>query len=309
MNQILLTNDEGGASSSEMKPVIRFFCVVCIVFATILIFCGAFALYNSLGKAKDYLNPTLVTEKEGSHLNIKINGEIDNKKVAIGKFVYSWNDGGETTLDCSGRSKVNLQIEMPQGNNKLHAYVIDVEGNKTKYEDIEVSFTEEEDTIKPTIALDSVERKLQIKATDNKELAYISYQWEGGEEIKFEAEGNDKSVIIQTIDVEKGRKKITIKAVDKSGNERTLSQTIVGSDGPKIKVSLSSGNFVVKVTDEYGITKIEYTHNEEPHTVEDLPEGTKEYEFKVPLKDGANYLKINAFENGIMTEYKCKKTK
>lgn len=309
MNQILMTNDEGAVSSNEMKPVVRFFCIVCIVFALILIFCGSFSLYNSLSKNKDFLNPTLATEKEGSHLNVRINGEINNEKVAIGKFVYSWNDGDETAIDCGGKSKVSLQIEMPQGNSKLHAYVVDVDGNKTKYEDIDVTFTEEEDTIKPTIKLNSVAGKLEIKATDNKELSYVSYQWEGGEETKFEAEGNDKSVITKTIEVEKGTKKLTVKAVDKSGNEKTTSQTIVGSNGPTIKVSLSGGNFVVKVTDEYGITKIEYTHNEEPHTVEDIPEGAKEFEFKVPLKDGANYLKINAYENGIMTEYKCKKTK
>ena len=49
--------------------------------------------------------------------------------------------------------------------------------------------------------------------------------------------------------------------------------------------------------------------NDEEHTVEGIPQGAKEYEFKVPLKDGVtNYLKIDAYENDLLTEYKCKKT-
>lgn len=303
MNQILVTNEENGATTREIKPIIRFFCIVCIVFALILIICGGFSLHKNLSTNKDFPKPEFTSEKEGSHLNVKLTGEI-----GINKYVYSWNGGNETTLSGDGKKKVIFQIEMPQGENKLSSYVIDVEGNKTKYEDITVTFTEEEDTVKPVIALESVAGKLQITASDDRELDYLTYKWEDGEEVRIEV-SEDKTLIQQSIDVEKGTKKITLKAVDKAGNEQTASQTIIGSNGPTIKASLSNGNFVIKVTDEFGITKIEYTHNEEPHTVEDLPEGATEFEFKVPLKEGENYLKIDAYENGIMTEYKCKKTK
>lgn len=309
MNQILVTNEENGASSNEMKPIIKFFCIVCIAFAIILIFCGGFSLYNNLSKKNDFPNPELISEKEGSHLNVKINGETDGNKIGINKFVYSWNDGNETTLSGDGKSKVIFQIEMPQGDNKFSSYVIDVNGNKTKYEDIHVSFTAEEDTIKPVITLENIGGKLEVTATDERELDYLTYKWEDGVEVKVEASEQDKSTIKQSIDVEKGTKKITLTAVDKSGNEQTKTKTIIGSNGPTIKASLSNGNFVVKVTDEFGITKIEYTHNDEKHTVEDLPKDATEFEFKVPLKAGENYLKIDAYENGIMTEYKCKKTK
>ena len=98
-------------------------------------------------------------------------------------------------------------------------------------------------------------------------------------------------------------------AVDKAGNKQTVTKKIIGSNGPTISASLDGDNFVIKVTDEFGITKIEYTHNDEQKTVEGIPENAKEFEFRVPLKDGVNLLKINAYENGIMTEYKCKKTK
>ena len=304
MNQILITNDENGVSSRGMKPVVRFFIVAIIIFAIILICEGAFNLYNSLSqKNKDYAKPELTSEKAGSSLNLTLNGEI-----GINKFVYSWNGGNETTLSGNGKKQVSFDIEMPQGDNKLSSYVIDVEGNKTKFEDISVSFTDTEDTVKPVISLQNVSGKLEVTATDETEIDYLSYQWEEAEEVKVNVSEEDKKIIKTTIDVEKGTKKLTLVAVDKSGNKQTVTKKIIGSNGPTIKASLSNGNFVIKVTDEIGITKIEYTHNEEAYTVEDLPEGAKEYEFKVPLKEGDNYLKINAYENGIMTEYKCKKT-
>ena len=304
MNQILLTNEENGTSSNGMNPIIRFFCIVSIVFALILIFEGGFSLYNNLSKNKDYSKPELISEKEGSHLNVKLSGEI-----GINKYIYSWNGGNEITLSGDGRKKVVFQIEMPQGENKLSSYVIDVEGNKTKYEDITVSFTSEEDTVKPVIKLENVSGKLEVTANDETEIEYLTYKWEDGEEVKIEASEEDKTVIKQSIEVEKGTKKITLTAVDKSGNQQVVTKTIIGSNGPTIKASLSNGNFVIKVTDELGITKIEYTHNEEQHSVDGIPDGATEFEFKVPLKEGENYLKINAYENGIMTEYKCKKTK
>ena len=46
------------------------------------------------------------------------------------------------------------------------------------------------------------------------------------------------------------------------------------------------------------------TLNEKVNKVEGIPQDAKEFEFKVPLEDGVNYLKINAYENGLMTEYK-----
>ena len=116
-------------------------------------------------------------------------------------------------------------------------------------------------------------------------------------------------MIKQTIDVEKGTKRLVISAYDKSGNKQTVSKKIIGSNGPTVTASISNGNFVIKVTDEFGLTKIEYTHNDELFTINDLPQNATEYEFTIPVKDGDNYVKVNAYENGIMTEFKCKKTK
>lgn len=307
MNQILITKDEKGRSTLGLKPIIIFFAVALIIVGIIFLGQGAYKSYKKAQETKDFPKPTLALEKNGSSLNMHLKCEIP-----INKIEYAWNDGSISLLEVSGKKEVKFDIEMPNGNNTLQVYAIDVNGNKTKFEQ-KISFTQEDnkDTEKPeiTIAKSETAGKIKIKATDNSEIDYLSYKWEGEDEIVVKATEDTKKEIIQEINVQKGTKKIIVTVVDKTGNKKSLTMDIVGSNGPTVKVSIADNNFIVKVTSEVGLTKITYTHNDEEKSVENIPEKAKEFEFKVPLKDGVNYLKINAYENDIMAEYKCKKTK
>lgn len=306
MNQILITNDENGNSVLGIKPIARFFAVMLIVVALIFAIQSGYKLYGSFRYQQEYPKAELFTEKKGSSISLSFEDE-----VAISKIEYAWNNGNSTILTGIGRKNVSIDVEIPQGNNDLNVIITDVNGNKTKFESIKVEFSEDEDTIKPTISIGkgSTAGKLLITANDDRGLEYISYKWEDKDEVVINSTDEITTTLTQEIGVEKGTKKITITAVDKSGNKYEETKTIVGSTGAKISVSVSEGNFVVKVTSDNVITKIKYTHNEVEHMVENIPNNSKEFEFKVPLQEGANYLKINAFENDIMTEYKCKKTK
>lgn len=304
MNQILVTNDKNSVSSIEMKPIIRFFAIIIIVVAIVLSCIGGYNLYKSLQQKDNYAKPNLSVEKNGSAVNLIIKGEI-----GINKVEYKWNEGNSTIIKGNGKKDVNLEIEIPQGNNKLNIVVVDVEGNKTNFENIDVVFETTEDTVKPKISIINTTGKLSVTATDETELDYLTYQWENEEEVKIDVTEENNKTITQDIKVQKGTKALIITAVDKTGNKATITKTIVGSNGPQIKVSVKDNNFIVKVTTEYGLTKIEYTLNEKVNTVENVPKNSKEFEFRVPLEDGVNYLKINAYENELMTEYKCKKTK
>ncbi len=304
MNQILVTNDEKGLKNDGIKSIIRFFAVVVIVFALVLIGEGGFNLYKSLGKNKDYAKPELKLEKNGSSMNVKVDGEI-----GINKIIYAWGKGNETVINANGRKNVNFDIEIPQGENNLKTSIIDIEGNKTKFQEVPVTFSANEDSTKPVISIEKVDGKLSVTAVDETELDYLTYKWEDADEVKTNTSEEDKKVIKQVIDVQKGTKQLTLVAVDKAGNKQTVTKKVIGSNGPTIKASIADNSFVVKVTAESAITEIKYTLNDETAKVENIPEGAKEFEFKVPLKEGANYLKINAYENGIMSEYKCKKTK
>ena len=304
MNQILITNDKKGEFSKDIKPVIKFFAIVIIIVALLLLSIGGYNLYNSLKNKNAYPKPSLSVEKNGRAVSINVKGEI-----GVNKLEYSWNDGNITVLKGNGKKDVSFDIEIPQGDNTLNISVIDVEGNKTNFNGTQVAFTNTDDTVKPVISIVNSDGKLVITATDEKEIVYLSYQWEGEEEVKIDASEDNKQSITQKVDVQKGTKKLTISAADKTGNKETITKNVVGSNGPEIKVTVENQNFVVMVTDEYGLTKIEYTLNNKVYTVEDLPSKAKEFEFKVPLEDGVNYLKINAYENVLMTEFKCKKTK
>lgn len=304
MNQILMTNDKKGFPAIGIRSVVIFFAIAIIFISLLFIGEAGINLYKNMKNSTDYAKPVLITEKSGSTMTLKINGEI-----GINKIEYSWNNGDITTIKCEGKKSVNPELEIPQGDNKLNILVIDVDGNKTKFGEVSVSFTAEDDAVKPKIAIVNNVGKIKITATDETELEYLSYKWEGEDEVTIEPTEEENKTITQEINIQKGTKKLTIVAVDKAGNKETITKKIVGSNGPEIKVSVADGNFIVKVTDEYVITKIEYTINEQVFTVKDIPQGAKEHEFKVQLKDGVNYLKINAYENDLMTEYKCKKTK
>lgn len=303
MNQILATNEESGLQNDGMKPITRFFAIVAIVFALALAGVGIYRLCTRPTN-KDFPKPIMSYEQNGSSINLKIGGEI-----GISKVIYAWGDGSETIVVADGRKDFNFDVEIPQGDSVLKTRVVDVQGNKTSFADVNVSFSSGKDGDKPKISIDSENGKLSIVAVDETEMDYLLYQWEGEEEVKVTANEEDKTTIKQIVNVEKGSKQLTITAVDKAGNRLVRKTKVVGSNGPTIKASIVDNNFVVKVTAETKLTDIQYTLNDETKKVENLPKDAKEFEFKVPLKEGSNYLKINAYEGSVMSEYKCKKTK
>jgi hypothetical protein len=312
MNQILSTNEKSGNSILGLKPIVRFFAIILIIMALIFIGQSGYRIYSSTKYKQEFPRAELQTEQFGSVLNLKFSSE----KI-LSRIDYSWNDGNTTEVKGIGKANIDIDIDVPPGENKLKVSAVDVDGNKTKFEEIKVSYTEDDvvydrDRTEPEISIEKSAnaKKFVITVKDNKELDYISYYWEGEQPTVVNATEETKTELVEELAAQKGTKTITVKAVDKAGNESTKSRTIVGSEGPKITVSIKDNNFVVKVTSENDITRIVYLYNEtEEHEVENIPKNSKEFEFKVPLKDGENKLKINAYEEDIMTEYKCKKTK
>lgn len=270
-------------------------------------------MYKSFKDKTDFPKAELKTEQFGGIINLKITDEVKIKKVE-----YSWNDGNITEVQKQDSKNVlDIDIEVPNGENTLHVVAIDVDNNKTKFEDIKVSYTEgdevyDKDRKDPVISVESsgTAKKFKIIATDDKELDYISYTWEGGEPTVVKAKEETKLEIVEEVAIQhKGSKDIVIKAVDKAGHEVTKEMHIIGSEGPKIQAGLRGDNIVIRVTSDNKITRIVYTHNDVEHEVENIPKDAKEFEFLVPLQDGENKVKVNAYEDEIMTEYKCKKTK
>ena len=312
MNQILSTNDKKRSTALGLKPIVRFFAIMLVIMALIFGGQAGYKLFKSNKDKTDFPKAELKTEQFGSVLNLKFKDEIRMKKIE-----YSWNDGNITEIEKNGENNIEIDIDVPNGENTLHVAVIDVENNKTKFEAFKVSYTEgdiiyEKDRKDPTVSVESsgTAKKFKIIAKDDKELDYVSYNWENEEPTVVKATEDTKLEIVEEVAIQhKGTKDIFIKVVDKAGNKVEKNMHIIGSEGPKVRASLKDNNIVIKVTSENKITRIVYTHNDVEHEVENIPEDAKEFEFLVPLQDGENKVKVNAYENEIMTEYKCKKTK
>lgn len=311
MNQILSTNDKDKKNVIGIKPIVRFFAVVLIIVSGIFIAQSGTKLYSSIRYKKEYPRAKLTTEQIGSVIKLNFDDEI-----VLSRIEYKWNNGNITVLKNIAKRQTSIDIDIPQGENELSVCTIDTEGNKTQFKNFKVSFSEEDlvndkDKKQPIVSIEksSTTKKIIITVKDDRELDYFTYNWEGEEPVTIKATEETKTSITQEITVEKGTRVINVIAYDKAGNKGTKSLKIVGSNGPKVSAGIKDNSFVVKVTSDNEITKIIYTHNNEEKEVKDIPKGAKEFEFKVPLKDGENYLKVNAFENDIMTEYKCKKTK
>ncbi len=308
MNQILMTDNKKGGANHELKPVIKFFAIVIILVALIIGGGATYNVYNSFGKDDSFPKPTVSMQKDGSKVNVTVTGEIE-----INKIEYYWNDGSKSTLNGNARKKVDFELDIPQGDNSLNMTVIDIKGNKTDFSKVGLKFDEAEESLKPTISLVTNEiGKIVVTVTDENALDYMTYQWEDQDEVKVMANSEEPKTITQNVEVQKGTKKLTIKAYNKAGKKQEITKTIVGSSGSEIKATIENNQFVVKVIDEVGLTKITYVHTYDgvPHevTIDDIPENTKEYEFKVDLKQGDNFIKVNAFNKDVMTEYKGRKT-
>ena len=311
MNQILsFQNSENG--QKQLRKNVKFFAVFIIVFALILIGEGAWRLYQNKNKKVDFDTPTINITRNGAKTILDISSNI-----GIQKMFYTWDDGIENEIVKTGEKQLTEEISNNIGIHDLTIKIVDSNGNTITYDPVKIVYEEntevdletaiQNDKTEPKIGLSAVQGKVVIEASDEVLMSHITYSWNGGEETKVTGLSSDEKSIKTEIDVLKGDNKLLVKAYDKAGNVKEYERDIHGTDGPKIAVKRENNEIIVNVTDEYGITKIEYNFNGEKKTIEDITETT--YELKLPLVDGENYIIISAYESNVKTEYKGKTTK
>ena len=165
----------------------------------------------------------------------------------------------------------------------------------------------ENDKNPPTISLTAEPGKVIITVSDDVMMDYVAYSWNDGEEVRITGLSADEKTLSEKIDALKGDNKLKIKAYDKAGNVKEIEKDVHGTDGPEISVTKSDTQLMIKVTDEYKITKIEYNFNNEEKTIDNIEGNT--YEFNLDLVDGENFIIIKAYEGNVKKEYKGKTTK
>lgn len=326
MNQILTCETVESGRRILLNNVKRM-CIFFMLFGGILLGEGCLNLYTNLSTVANVEKPIVIGHQSGGKTIFDINSSIGVKKI-----IYAWANGEETILDQNDQNFTSFEIENRIGENDLILKIIDSEGNTITYNNIKIVYDQQEvpppvedptsglvtdedwqkaienDKSAPLVTLGAEKGKVVIMAVDDIKMSYVIYKWnEDGEETKITGLSEDEKSLNARIDAMKGDNKLFIKAYDFAGNVKEMDKDVHGTDGPKITVNREDDKIKVNVTDDYGITKIEYNFNGEETTVENI-EGTS-YNFDLDLVDGDNYIIINAFEGSVKTEYKGKTKK
>ncbi len=291
MNQILYTNTPKKGGPLEIKTILRIFAILCIIFGCILVGQASFAMLTQ-GKNDTTSVPLVEIAQEGNNLVIN----IKHDKI-IDKIIYSWNSNQEIVLQGKGRMQIEEKIAMPEGINTLVLKVIDIEGKTVSYsKEYELA---KGDVIKPEIELLVEGSKVKIVAKDETALSYITYYWNNEDETRVDVREDSPKQIEEKIDILKGENTLTIVAVDESGNEAVKEQTFKGVKKPVIELARDGNELIIKVTDEEGIQKLEYTLNGVYYSTDPNNTGTplnmKEFEFRQKLSAGENKITISAY--------------
>lgn len=331
MNQILsFRNSENG--KKIIRSNIKYLCIFMVIFALAIIGGGIWKLQTNLNKKVNVDKPILT-----GHRNL--NKTIFDVKANNGvqKIIYKWINDDETTIneeltiEKDGEKETSFEIDNRIGINYLSIKIVDSIGNTIIYDNIKIVYDEEEivssiveqnptpsqsweeavenDKSNPVIELSAEKGKVVISAKDDVKMSYITYKWNDGEEIKITGLSEDETSITASIDAMKGDNVLKVKAVDKAGNTKEFEKEVHGTDGPQISVKKDqeAGKIKANITDEYGITKIEYNFNNESKTIDNI-EGTS-YDLEFELVDGDNFIIIYAYEGNVKSEYKGKTTK
>lgn len=296
MNQILFTNNDNNNNNKvDVKKIIVIFSIAIIVVALAIASIKIYGLYQEKVKSKNYATPEIIVIKQEETKDVVIKATC---KDGISYLVYTWNDEDENRVNLNGSTTFERIIEMPQNQtNTLKVEVVSTNNVNAKKTEI---FEGNIDNTKPTIdSISIVDKKLNIQASDDTGIKYLTYKWENEEEVVITADENNNKTISTEVDIQRGTYKLTITVVDIYENEEVLSKLITGVNEPEISV-IKYGNIVkISTTHDKGFKKIEYIINnstyvyDESYSQYDKNKTTVEYSF--PLKEGENIIKVRAY--------------
>ena len=196
-------------------------------------------------------------------------------------------------LQASGKKDVSQTIEIPTGENTLTIYAQDENGQETTYQK---SYTLEGD-ITIDFALDG--NNIKVTASRKNELSYMTYRWDEEEETRVDI---NNTQIEQSIEIPKGQHTLTVIVVDENNTTETKEQEVKGVTKPNLEITTDgSSNFIIKVSDEEGLKRLEFTVNDTDKYKLEL-EGRTELEYQWPIEEGENILDVTVFNQSDVTE-------
>lgn len=288
INQI--NNYSKTSKTIDSKKIIMFFAIIIIVFGLAIAGVVGFRMYKK-HQIKNSTPEVSIEEIEG---NAKISAFC---KKGISKVTYYWNEEEKTEIPTTGENVEKL-VELPKGENTLTVLLIDTDGNETTYTK---SFSYYTDKEKPVIELsiDETSASLKIIATDETEIAEMTYQWNDEEPTVVEAEEEGILTIEENIEIKRGKNTLKITATDTSNNIVTEEKAFNGVNEPEIDFYVKNGYLCITISHDLGIEKIDYTINGKDYMFD---ETTPTYEQekllvkrKIKLQEGENTIEITAY--------------
>ena len=303
MNQIVYTGDN--QPKIGINKIVIFFAIIIVLFAIALIGQGIFFLSKTNKKTADNVKldpPEIVTNAEGNNIELKI-----KHVIALNKVFYSWGNGQENEIkDVAGKNEKTQTILAPNEDSTLNIRIIDQNNEEYKFTK-EFKYNETADVVKPRIKLTSIIGNVVVTVTDNKEISYMEYNWNSEQPVRVQAEEQDKTKLEYKIVAKEGKNKLTVVAVDASGNTTSEEKEIETVTKPTIDLKKSKGEIIIKVSDEKEVTKVEYEINGVKYTKENTGENKKEFEIRDLLVKGTNIIKVTAYNKDGLTAEKTGK--
>ena len=289
MNQILVMENKKKKRSrntgpAEIENILKFFVIALIVFGVLFIGHGSYAIYKD-AKGKDKKNlPILTMERVNDEVIIKATSSIKIKNL-----IYSWNTDEETKIPVDG-TFIEENVMLLNENGTLNVKIEDEKGRTVKYQ--KEFIIDALDITKPTIEIQEQGSNgtIKITATDETQMKYISYSINGSDEIKIDKSDAEDKIINYILKLQKGENKLTVTAVDSSGNFEIIEKTIIVSGKTTMNLKIENGKLVVTAEDPDGIKDIEINLNGVTKSVKDINQ--KSIKATLNIVEGTNNIRI-----------------
>lgn len=226
--------------------------------------------------------------------------------VKMSYVTYSWNGEEESKVTGLSDDEKSLTTEIDsrnvkKGNNKLVVKAYDKAGN------VETVEKDVQGTSGSEIQANQENDEIVVKVKNDINITKIVYTFNGEEKTIDNINKNEYEFRLQLKD---GENKISISAYAdslKSDYENTFTKKTYGTNGPKISALRDGNEIMINITDENNITKVTYNFNGEEKTIDNV--NKKEYQLKLNLVDGNNYIIVDAYNQNDKSQYKGKTTK
>lgn len=228
--------------------------------------------------------------------------------VKMSYVTYSWNGEEENKITGLSDDEKTLTTEIDstnvkKGTNKLIVKAYDKAGN------VETVEKEVQGANGSEIKVNQENGELVVNVKNDINITKIEYNFNGEEKTIDNINQKEYTFKLQMKD---GENKISISAYAdalKSDYQNTFTKENINTNTsvPTIKVLKDSNQIIINVKDESNITKIIYNFNGQEKTIDNINQ--KEYQLKLDLMDGTNYVIVNAYNQNNKSEYKGKTTK